>query len=205
MKHMKIQYVSTCALFMACWLIGSVLSPAAAEDPKQAGTMTQSTVSGQSLEGPFPRPRLTAEGVVRTQMQALQNNNIQDHGIAITYRFASPSNKQQTGPFERFAQMLKKSPYDAMLNARNIRYGRIHVMQDQALQEVTVTSATGLETTFVFYLKRQKAAPYAKCWMTEAVSVKGVVNELDLWGQSPQSDTATRLGAANMLRQGDRS
>ena len=191
MKHTKRSCVSTSALFMVCWLIGTVLSPAAAEGSKQAKTNTQSTVSGQSLEGPFPRPRLTAEGVVRTQMQALQNNDIHDHGIAITYRFASPANKQQTGPFERFAQMLKKSPYDAMLNARNIHYGHIHVMQDQALQEVTVTSATGLETTFVFHLKRQKSAPYTKCWMTEAVSVKGVVNQLEVWGQAPQPGSAT--------------
>ena len=87
--------------------------------------------------------------------------------------------------------MLKKSPYVAMLNARNIHYGHMHVMQDQALQEVTVTSATGLETTFVFHLKRQESAPYTKCWMTEAVSVKGVVNQLEVWGQAPQPGSAT--------------
>jgi hypothetical protein len=86
--------------------------------------------------------------------------------------------------------MLKKSPYDAMLNARKVSYGSIHVMEDQAQQEVSVTSATGLETTFVFHLKRQKAAPYTDCWMTEAVSVKGVVNQLDVWGRAPQPGTA---------------
>jgi hypothetical protein len=191
MKQMKRLGVDTSALFMVSWLIGTVLSPAVAEAPKRAATMAQSAASGQSLEGPSPRPGLSAEGVVVTQMQALQSNDSHDHGIEITYRFASPANKRQTGPFERFARMLKKSPYDVLLNASKISYGPKHVMQDQAQQEVTVTSTTGRETTFVFHLKRQKTPPYTDCWMTEAVSVKGVVNQLDVWGQAPQPGTAT--------------
>ena len=191
MTSSKRPFVCNTSLFIACWLISTILSPVAAELPKQAATETQSVVSGQSLDGPSPRPGLSAEGVVRTQMQALQNNDTYDHGIEITYRFASPANKWQTGPFERFTRMLKKSPYDAMLNARKVSYGSIHVMENEAQQEVTVTSATGLETTFVFYLKRQKAAPFTDCWMTEAVSVKGVVNQLDVWGRAPQPGTAT--------------
>lgn len=191
MKRPKRQGVSSTALFTVSWLISIAWSLAAAEIPKQTAAMTQSAVTSRSLEGPFPDPNLTADGVVRTQMQALQNNDTHDRGIEITYRFASPSNKRQTGPFERFARMLKTSPYDAMLNARQISYGHKHVVEDQAQQEVTVTRATGLETTFIFYLKRQKAAPYTDCWMTEAVSVKGVVNQLDVWGQAPQPGTAT--------------
>ena len=191
MKRPKRHGVSGTVLFMMSWLLSIALPLAAAEIPKHTATMTQSAVPGRSLEGPYPNPNLTADGVVRTQIQALQNNDIHDHGIEITYRFASPANKRQTGPFERFSRMLKTSPYDAMLNARKISYGHRHVVEDQAQQEVTVTSATGLETTFVFYLKRQKAAPYTDCWMTEAVSVKGVVNQLDVWGQAPQPGTAT--------------
>ena len=102
--------VSSTALFLVSWLISIAWSLAAADIPKQTATMTQSAVTSRSLEGPFPNPNLAAEGVVRTQMQALQNNDIHDRGIEITYRFAPPANKRKTGPIERFARMLKTSP-----------------------------------------------------------------------------------------------
>ena len=122
--------------------------------------------------GPAPSPSLSAADVVRIQMRALQRNGLTDEGIRTTYRFASPANKSATGPFERFARMIKSVPYRVMLNAREIRFGAINSGDAEAVQEVLVEGADGTEITYVFFLRRQTEKPFQGCWMTEAVIVK---------------------------------
>ena len=55
-----------------------------------------------------PNPNLTPEDVIRIQVEALQNNDSQDTGIEITFRFASPANRQLTGPLNRFKRMVRR-------------------------------------------------------------------------------------------------
>ena len=116
-----------------------------------------------------PDPSLSAVDVVRIQMRALQTNGAADQGISTTYRFASPGNKRVTGPFERFDQMIKAPPYDAMLNAQAVELGTLRLSEGRALQEVLVTTADGETAAYLFVLRRQTEAPLAGCWMTEAV------------------------------------
>jgi hypothetical protein len=145
--------------------------------PGPAATRTDSLPSltperpsfGLSTTQPSPEPSLSAEDVVRIQMRALQTNGAADQGIRTTYRFASPGNKRVTGPFERFAQMIKAPPYDAMLNAQAIELGTLRVSEGRALQEVLVTTADGETAAYLFVLRRQTEAPVRGCWMTEAV------------------------------------
>lgn len=55
-----------------------------------------------------PCPGLSAEAVVELQCEALQSNDPDtDDGIQACFRFASPSNRQATGPVERFGTMIK--------------------------------------------------------------------------------------------------
>ena len=49
-------------------------------------------------------------------MEALQKNNKEDSGIRLAYRFASPENKQSTGPYFNFRKMLYSSTYKPLLN-----------------------------------------------------------------------------------------
>ena len=122
--------------------------------------------------GLSPDPSLGAADAVRIQMTALQRNTWNDGGIRTTYRFTSPANKRVTGPYARFAQMIKSPPYRAMLNARHITYGEIRVFESEAVQEVSVTGPDGENITYVFILRRQSDSPFQGCWMTEAVFVK---------------------------------
>lgn len=119
--------------------------------------------------GPTPSPSLSPEDVVRVQMRALQQNGPQDRGIRTTYEFASPENKQATGPYKRFAQMVKSAPYRAMLNATTLTFGDILIHETQAAQEVRVVTASGQEVTYLFVVRRQSDPPYEDCWMTDAV------------------------------------
>jgi hypothetical protein len=146
-------------------------------DPGLSATRTDSPPSlgtdrpplGLTATQPTPDPSLSAVDVVRIQMRALQTNGATDQGIRITFGFASPSNKRVTGPFERFAQMIKSPPYDAMLNAQAVEFGALQMSDGRAMQEVLVATADGETAAYLFMLRRQTEAPVEGCWMTEAV------------------------------------
>ena len=44
---------------------------------------------------------------------------------ALTWNFASPANKQVTGPIERFIPMVKTPAYEPMLHRSRVQYGTL--------------------------------------------------------------------------------
>lgn len=119
-----------------------------------------------------PHRSLTPEQVVRCQMEALSSNDSSDQGIAVAFRFASPGNKEVTGPLPRFIHMIKHSPYRVMLRPRLIEYGDVEIVGDRAQLPVSVLSADYVAVAFRFYLSRQTHAACAGCWMTDGVTVE---------------------------------
>ena len=107
--------------------------------------------------------------VVTAQLQALRDNTPLNEGIELTFTFASPRNKAQTGPLDRFVSMVRAEPYDRLLNHVAARSEPIQVVGGIAVQRITVTSVAGEETAFLWFLSRQSGGTYANCWMTDAV------------------------------------
>jgi hypothetical protein len=126
------------------------------------------------LERLAPVPELLPEEVVAIQMRALQLNDDADRGIAVVFRFASPQNRQSTGPLSRFSSMIKNGPYAPMLNYVSATFEDPLVRGDEAMQRVSVTGADGLVVDYVFLLSRQPSDPYANCWMTDGVVIEAV-------------------------------
>lgn len=124
-----------------------------------------------SGQGPDPSPDLSPEEVVRIQVEALQRNDepTPDAGIEAAFRFASPSNRQATGPLARFSRMIRGG-YSDMLGFVRAEYGAIRVDGRQAVQPVTLVQADGRRVTYVFGLSRQQGGPYDGCWMTDGVA-----------------------------------
>lgn len=120
-----------------------------------------------------PRASLSPSEVVRIQVEALRANDERDDGIAVAFRFASPANKQQTGPLSRFAQMIRSDPYRLMLEHDKAVYAPIEVVERVARQRVTLFGPRRT-LTFVFFLSRQPAGRWKDCWMTDAVVVEPV-------------------------------
>ena len=116
-----------------------------------------------------PTPELEPADVVRIQVEALRNNSPQDEGIELTYRFASPANKEVTGPLVRFTAMVHASPYDRLLNHQRASYQPLAIAGDTAYQLVSITDALGEEITYRWVLVRVSEGPYKDCWMTDAV------------------------------------
>jgi hypothetical protein len=129
-------------------------------------------VTADSLDA-APHRSLSPEQVVRCQMEALRSNDNGDNGIAAAFRFASPGNKQATGPLPRFIHMIKHSPYSVMLDPQLIEYGDVQIADNRAQLQVSVLSVDYVAIAFRFYLSRQTHAGCDGCWMTDGVTVEG--------------------------------
>ena len=119
---------------------------------------------------PHPDPGLDPASVVRIQLKAMEHNDrpSPDAGLAVVFSFASPGNREQTGPLAHFSAMIHAS-YGQLLNHRSARLNKTVVQGDQALQGVELVDQKGETARFVFVLSRQSEPPYAGCWMTDGV------------------------------------
>ena len=119
---------------------------------------------------PAPKPELTPRQVVRTVLDALKDNDKphQDAGIETAFAFASPANKEATGPLGRFARMVKGPSYRTMIGYKSAEYGPLTVQGDRALQRVKLIGAAGESVEYGFGLSKD---PKTDCWMTDAVFI----------------------------------
>lgn len=131
-----------------------------------------SDVTVAQLSDLTPRPDLTPEQVVQYQVSALQHNDDpkSDAGIERVFRFASPSNKQVTGPLEKFVQIVKSPAYSPMLNNASSSIVGSEQKDNQAKVTVKVVAADGSHVTYVFVLSKQSEGEFNNCWMTDGVA-----------------------------------
>jgi len=80
-------------------------------------------------------------------------------------------NQRATGPADRFVAMVKKPPYDALINHRSARIKPIEMDDQRAVCVVRVVAQDGHRTYFLWNLSKQSAdGPLNNCWMTDGVS-----------------------------------
>jgi len=115
-----------------------------------------------------PHPDLTPRQVVELQLEALRRNDDPqpDSGIATAFGFASPANRQATGPVARFARMLKNPMYRPMLGHSSAQFGPIRVEGDVARTQVVLFGGDGRMTAYDFTLSLDKSS---RCWLTDSV------------------------------------
>lgn len=120
-----------------------------------------------------PSPDIPPEAVVRAQLQALSCKD-----FATVFSFASPENKDATGPLERFRGMVE-SQFSTLVQHRESRsLNRVQVNESTYMELVHVTGRSiedgrpGSEAIYVWCLSRQPAASaLCGCWMTDSVQV----------------------------------
>jgi hypothetical protein len=116
-----------------------------------------------------PDPGLSPQEVVAIQLHAFGSSDGENDGIAVAYRFASPSNREVTGPEERFAGMMRTPAYRIMLEYERIEYAPVIIAGAAAMQRVILFNGDEV-AVFDFFLRRQSVEPYLDCWMTEGVT-----------------------------------
>ena len=138
-----------------------------------------------------PAPDLSFTEVVEIQLTALANDNANNDGIALAYRFAAPSNKREVGPLERFITLFDTELYAPMLNPRETEFLDSAKRQNLAWQGVRIKSAGGRDFYYLFILERQQAGEVKDCWMT--IGVQTLMQPPRLRQDSP--GTLTRASA----------
>ena len=122
------------------------------------------------IENAYPEPKLKPNDVVRLQLLAMQQNDDSDFGIEVTFRFASPANKKQTGPLKRFIGLVRNPSYRPLLNHINATFIELTVEEVFAVQDVIITTYNGERIGYRFRLSIQKGPLYPGCWMTDSVT-----------------------------------
>tara|TARA_B100001093_G_C26400283_1_gene831007 strand:+ start:89 stop:577 length:489 start_codon:yes stop_codon:yes gene_type:complete len=120
-----------------------------------------------------PNNLIKPEQVVQIQLKGLMNNNYpkKDNGIRQTWEFAHPKNQKNTGPIEKFTNMIKGNSYKMLLNHLEHKIVEKQLSNLIASYEVTVLDEN--KTYYKFYWQVEK---YTKegilngCWLTTMVS-----------------------------------
>ncbi len=125
---------------------------------------------------PAPEPGLGPDAVIGIMLNALQHNDdpAPDHGIALTFAFTSPENRDVTGPIARFRALVKSSAYRPIIGHAKADRGPVLVVAQHARERVAITGAHGERVTYLFLLSRQETGAYKGCWMAD-----GVLREID--------------------------
>ena len=130
-----------------------------------------STAAGRDLSRTAPHPSLSPLDVVQIIMNALQNNDepSKNRGIAVTYNFTSPANKNVTGPIERFVNMVTGPVYGKMVDHLGAVYEKIKIRGNSASIDVIIKVVSGRFVGFRFLLTKQRDNEFDGTWMTDSV------------------------------------
>jgi|AntDeeMinimDraft_6_1070357.scaffolds.fasta_scaffold09690_2 hypothetical protein len=120
---------------------------------------------------PTPDPSLDPAEVVDIQLDALATNDdpFEDAGIGVAYNFASPANRQTTGPFDRFIRIVKGPQYAPMVDHVEATTGEMERNGNSATQSVTLTGPDGRTVTYDFGLSKDRSGELDGCWLTDRV------------------------------------
>jgi len=133
----------------------------------------RAAISEQAPSAILPQPstQQQPEDVVRIVIEALARNDepFTDAGIATTFAFASPANKVNTGPLERFAQMVRNPTYGIMIDHVEHEFSEVVRTGNRAYQMVRIVGAGGAEVVYAFRLSLQQGGEFEGMWMTDAV------------------------------------
>lgn len=126
----------------------------------------------------LPNPHLAPAEVVRIQVAALRQGSESREGIAVAFRFASPSNRARTGPITHFASMIRSDTYMPLLDNVSVEYGRTLTRADRSYTALIVTDRRGVSSGYMWVLSRQGPGSCEACWMTESVMPIGDMQSL---------------------------
>jgi len=137
----------------------------------QLSSQNQYQTPMQNPEEIQPQPSMGPREVVDLQVKAMQQNDhpYENHGIEVAYRFASPDNKKNTGPIDRFTRMLNNEIYQSLLNAQQYGLDAVEIEGEIAVQKVTLIDTQDQPVVYYFQLSRQKEGSLKDCWLTDSV------------------------------------
>ena len=120
-----------------------------------------------------PEPSIKPSEVISIQLTALQTNStpFENAGIAQTWEFAHPNNREYTGPLKNFTKMMYSSSYQIMLDHQSHNITLVAEQEDMAFFFIELTDRIGNEYGFQWTLQKVLTdGQFYNCWMTIGVS-----------------------------------
>ena len=117
------------------------------------------------------KPSMSARDIVKLQMDALQNNDKNDSGIKKAYDYASADNKEITGQYSKFREMVRNDVYKHLINCKRWRFvpRSVRKKKDEEYSvKVKVESKDNNFYTYIFTLTRQSPTLF---WRTDSVKL----------------------------------
>ncbi|MFP4484497.1 MAG: DUF4864 domain-containing protein [Spirochaetaceae bacterium] len=145
----------------------AVLAAAVAVVTLSCATTRQSPL--EELSVAYPDPLFSPAQVVRIQMEAFKGNDSENRGIRIAFRFASPGNREATGPLPRFIVLMNQPEYRPMLNAESLTIREAQTQGAISRVRVDLVGPEGRPASYYFYLIRYILPGCRGCWLTEGV------------------------------------
>ena len=118
-----------------------------------------------------PSPEYSPQEVVEIQLAAMTDAN-RSQGTLQCMTFASPGNRIVTGPLERFGRMLRSDKYLPLSDSEGTAVGS-PLFQEGAARILVTVITKGQLHSYIWVLRKQDAAPFQDCWMTEGVFAVG--------------------------------
>jgi len=120
---------------------------------------------------PTPDSTLSPAEVVRLQVQALGDNDdpYEGAGIEAAFNFASPANKEATGPLAQFRTLFDTPQYRPRIDHQGATDSEPKIEDGGAQVGVMLTTEEGTRVGYLFQLSKQTTPPHEGCWMTDAV------------------------------------
>ena len=120
-----------------------------------------------------PEPSIKPSEVISIQLTALQTNSspFENAGIAQTWEFAHPNNREYTGPLKNFTKMMYSSSYQIMLDHQSHNITLVAEEENMAFFFIELIDRIGNEYGFQWTVQKVLIdGEYKNCWMTIGVS-----------------------------------
>ncbi len=120
-----------------------------------------------------PEPSIKPSEVISIQLTALQTNSapFENAGIAQTWEFAHPNNREYTGPLKNFTKMMYSSSYQIMLDHQSHNITLVAEEENMAFFFIELIDRIGNEYGFQWTLQKVLTeGQFYDCWMTIGVS-----------------------------------
>ena len=120
-----------------------------------------------------PNSKLEPIDVLRIQLNSLKNNDTpyKDAGIEQTWEFAHPTNKEFTGPLERFKQMIYSDSYKILISHQNNETIILKESVNKFVYKVYVLSKDKKNYYYIWQIEKvDQEGNLKNCWMTTRVS-----------------------------------
>ena len=131
------------------------------------------SISVSNAELIKPNSKISPSEVVKIQLLGLQKNNdgFKDSGIEQTWNFAHPSNKEVTGPLDKFKRMIKSDNYQMMIDHLSHTITQVRSGTSWAQFEVIILDKEKIYHKFNWQVEKYtEDGPLKNCWLTTMVS-----------------------------------